>query len=374
VAVVHRDITLLVGLAILTAIAFAGTAWVAAGNREMHRDDASQWFGRAQRALDEGRTPDAVAALRRATTQDPEYREYRLALASALAQEGVDAEARQILLALRERQPEDPDINLRLARLEVASESGLTDKIRYYQMAIASLWSDEDLDSRRQVRVELIRLLLARGQRSRALSELLLLGVNLPDNPESEIEIAELFLQAGDSQRALEGFTDALADEPESERGLAGAGEAAFELEDYASARRYLARVSPDNVRARRLGTVSALVLDQDPLAARLGTAERRRRLVTIFEHAIQNLEDCAIPRPGQAGDTLRYLDPLRIEASEFAEQLRSASAVQVRDAVEEGLDLVNRLQQAVGKTCGASAPLDEALARISRRHGLDAS
>ena len=370
-AVVHRDITLLIGIAILTAIAFAGTQWVAASNREMHRDNAVQWFERAQRALDEGRTPDAVAALRRATAEDPERREYRLELASALAQEGVDAEARQILLALRERQPEDPDINLRLARLEVANELGITDTIRYYQIAIASLWSDEDLGTRRQVRIELIRLLLARGQRSRALSELLLLGVNLPDQPEVEVEIAELFLQAGDFPRALEGFTDALADEPESERGLAGAGEAAFELEDYASARRYLTEVSPDNARASRLRTVSALILDQDPLAARLGTAERRRRLVAIFEHATQNLEDCAIPGPGQAGETLRHLDPLRLEASEFAVQLQSASAVQ-RDAVEEGLDLVSRVQQAVTKTCGASAPLDEALARISRRHGLD--
>ena len=371
-AVVHRDITLLVALALLTAIGFAGTQWVAASNREMHRDDAVQWFERAQHALDEGRIPDAVAALRRATAEDPDDGEYRLALASALAQVGISGEARQILLTLRESQPEDPDINLRLARLEVANDSGLNDTIRYYQMAIAGLWADEDHDTRRRVRIELIRLLLAQGERRHALSELLLLGVDLPEQSGGEVEVAELFLQAGDFQRALEGFTDVMADEPGNERAGAGAGAAAFELEDYAGARRYLAQVSPDNAGASRLRTISELVLDRDPLAARLGAAERRRRLVMNLEHATQNLEDCAVPSPGQSGQTLRHLDPLRIEVSGFFDQLRAANAPQVRDTVEDGLDLVNRVQQAVIRTCAASSPLDEALTRIGRRHGLN--
>lgn len=374
VAVVHRDITVLAALMIVTSIAFAGTQWVAAGNRQMHRSDAAEWFERAQRALEDGRSADAVEALRKAALQDPGQRDYRLALASALVEEGAAAEARQVLLVLRNSQPEDPEVNLRLARLEARREGGLTDAIRYYQLAIGGLWRDGDLDARRQVRTELIRLMLDRGQRSRALSELLLLGVDLPDNAETATEVGELLLTAGDYQRALERFRDVLSEEPDHQRALAGAGEAAFELADYARARQYFAQVSVVDERISGMKTITDLVLTSDPLAARIGVAERRRRMIRIFEHAALTLEDCATPPPGETGNTLRHLDPLRVEVAAFAKVLRAPRTLQARDAVEEGLDLVYRVEQAVARTCGASALLDQALSRIGRLHGLDAS
>jgi len=58
-------------------------------------------------------------------------------------------------------------------------------------------------ERRQQVRLELIHLLLDHNQRSRALSELLILGSEVPQSAGANAEIAKLFLSAGDAQHAL---------------------------------------------------------------------------------------------------------------------------------------------------------------------------
>ena len=67
-----------------------------------------------------GQTEPAIRALRRATAINRDNRTYRLALAAALAADRQDDAARQVLLGVRELTPEDPDVNVQLARLEGA--------------------------------------------------------------------------------------------------------------------------------------------------------------------------------------------------------------------------------------------------------------
>jgi hypothetical protein len=101
----------------VTVASFFGTRAVAQSNEALHRRQAAAGFDAAQRASPGGNTETAVAGLRRAVLKDPENRRYRLALAQALAASHLD-EATRVLLALRDTQPEDPDTNLQLARLE----------------------------------------------------------------------------------------------------------------------------------------------------------------------------------------------------------------------------------------------------------------
>ncbi len=150
-------------------------------------------------------------------------------------------------------------MNVQLARLE-ARHDDLTGTVRYYQNGIP-LVEDDQLDARREVRIGLIRYLLAHEQRGRALSELLVLSGNLPDDVTSQTEAGQLFLDAGKPGRGLDRFRQALRIDPKNPAALAGAGEAAFEAGDYTSARRYLHAVDSPSARVSELRSVTDLVL-----------------------------------------------------------------------------------------------------------------
>ena len=240
-------------------------------------------------------SPDAptrrCTALRRAAALDPEHRDYRLALSNALAASGEDDGARQVLLAIRQTRPEDPEINLRLARLAVRGDD-LPGAVRYYQHALYGMWSGERGDARRQVRVELIQYLLAHNERARALSELLVLSANLPDDVALQTEAGWLYLRAGEPARAREHFARALQREADNGLALAGAGEAAFYAGDYTAALRYF-RTAPSSSRVDELREIAAQVLDRDPLRTGLSPGERHARLVFALRHVLARVDAC---------------------------------------------------------------------------------
>ena len=305
-ALIHREIFQLSALILAVIAAFVLTRAVAASNREMSLRDAAEWYRRGQQAIDAGRVDDAIDALRRATVRDRNDKRYVLALAQALALKRDDDAARSVLLTLRESAPEDPDINLQLARLAAARQD-VTEALRFYHNALYAPWPTEQADARRRVRLELIRFLLTHDQASRALSELLALSTDLPDDVPLRLEVAQLFAKAGDNGHALDQFQRALHLAPENGEALAGAGQAAFRLGDYVlgpnlSARRTRRR----RTTSRHTREVVDLVLSNDPLANRLGSAERRRRLVADFSYAQQRLGDVSRAARRRSADQRR--------------------------------------------------------------------
>ena len=190
-ALIHREIFQLTVLILVAIGAFLLTRAVAASNREMSLRDAAEWYRQGQQAIEAGRVDDAIDSLRRATVRNRSDTRYVLALARALALKGDDDAARSVLLTLRESTPEDPDINLQLARLAAARQD-VTDALRFYHNALYAPWPADQADARRRVRLELIRFLLTHDQASRALSELLALSTDLPDD-------VPLRLEGGDS-------------------------------------------------------------------------------------------------------------------------------------------------------------------------------
>ncbi len=362
---VHRELLLLVFLVLVTIGSFLFTRTVAAGNRRMRAADAEAWYERGRSALDAGDLEGAVSAYRHAVVKDSENVRFRIALARALSAAHYDAQARQILMAVRDLQPEDPEINVQLARMERASDPEAA--VRYYKNALAAWWRADQTPLRRQIRTELIQYLLARGNGSRALAELLLLNTELPDDAGSQAEAGQLFMAAGDPAAALERFSAALELDPSRAEAHVGAGEAAFALGDYPRALRELSAVSSLPERARTERDVAALVLSSDPLAARLGFAERKRRLSAALEHVQARIEACS-PAGAASGD----LQALQTELATFAKDLSALRARDASDAVENGLDLIGRAEDALGSGCGQPAPLDRALALIAHRHGTE--
>lgn len=219
------------------------------------------------------------------------------------------------------------------------------------------------------MRVELIEFLLAHEERARALSELLALVVTLPEDGAVQTQVGRMFLAAGDPRLALEHFVRAIRLDSGNADARAGAGEAAFELGDYSRALRYLNTAQRENRHAAELRELTQLVLSGDPLAPRLGANERRRRLTVAFQQAVQRLETCLNDPSVQASASV---EPLRDEARNFQSALALRRRREPRDLIDDGVDLVYRVEKAVEQSCGTPpVPLDRALLLIGRRHGF---
>lgn len=365
---IQREIVVLAVLIAVVVVGFFLTRAAARANHALRMRDAAAWYEAGERALASGRADAGLTALRRATAIDRERREYRFALAGALVASGQDEGARQVLLGIRETRPEDPEINLRLARLERRADN-LAGAVRYYQNALYGLWSSEQGDARRQVRIELIDYLRGHNQRARALSELLVLSANLPDEPSWQTRAGQLYLSAGEPRRALEHFARAVERSPRDPGALSGAGEAAFDAGEYVRARRYF-RAAPASPRVTEFLAITELVLTSDPLGAGLTFAERRRRLAVVVRHVVESLEAC------RAADSDRghvNLDALRTEARSFESTLSSKTARRSPDTIETGVRLMYRIEQQTAQPCAPPSSLDRAVLLIGRRHESDA-
>jgi tetratricopeptide (TPR) repeat protein len=363
-AFVHREF---VQLLLLVSIAIAGfvvTRAVAASNREMSLHDAADWYHRGEGAVAAGRVDEAIEAFRRAAARDRTDSRYMLALARALALRHDDEAARNVLLTLREAAPESTEINLELARL-AAHRADVSEALRFYHNALYAPWPPDAMADRRNVRLELIRFLLAHDQSGRALSELLAAAGDLPDTPRMHVEVGQLFATAGDYGHSLDQFKQALRLSPDDGEALAGAGRAAFLMARYAVAQDYLRHAPAQIDGVTRTREVVDLILSTDPLAARLGSAERRRRLTSNLSSMRQRLAACDA-RPGAEPPNAK--STLAQQLNQFSGPLAAPRPLE-QDTIEMGVDLIARVAAHVAAACGPEAPMDQAMILIGRQH-----
>ncbi|HSA93439.1 MAG TPA: tetratricopeptide repeat protein [Terriglobales bacterium] len=366
--IIRHEIVRLLVLSILGTVAFLGTRAAATWNRDVQARTAAVWYERGQRAMAAGDLQEAIDFLRRATATARDNPVYSLALAEALASAQKDEEADQILLRLRERTPENPKINLQLARI-AAKRGSVAEATRYYHSALYGVWPGESGDEeRRQVRIELTRFLLQHGARDLALSELLAYSGDLPPSAAAQIQAGELFLEAADPAQALAHFTSALKQERASDQAFLGAGKAEFQLGDYAHARRYLASVKQGALveEASELLAVTNVVLENDPVASGIGAQERRRRLRACLQGVLQRLQECLAQPPGA---DIVELQALLQEAQALEPSLKSWRRLKDEDVIPTVLDLVYRTEQQSDRICGTPSSLDRGLALIAENY-----
>ena len=302
---------------------------------------------------------------------DRDDRRYRLALASALGADRQDDAARQVLLGVRTSTPEDPSVNVQLARLE-ARHDDLTGAVRYYQNAVYGAVERRSGRCASPVRIELIRYLLDHDQRGRALSELLVLSGNVPDEATSQIEAGQLFLDAGEPRRGLDHFHRALRADPTNRAALAGAGEAAFELRDYVSAQRYLRALPEPSERLAETRSITDLVLTRDPLRPRLPLRQRQKILALNLANARQALEACIAGKSEGAQALHDRIAPLHAEAATLEPQITVARLRRSPEVIDAAVSLSYRLEQWRRDACGPGTPLDRALLLVGERHEGD--
>jgi tetratricopeptide (TPR) repeat protein len=179
-APVHKEVARLVFLVLVAVAAFFLTRAIAASNRDLTLRNAAEWYRRGEAYVGAGDLDRAIDAYRRATVRNRDNTTYQLALARALVlQHDYDA-ARAILLRTRESEPDNPQINLDLARVAAARQD-VTEAIRFYHDALYAPWPPSDAEARRAVRIELIQFLLKHGQSARAWAEMLAAQADTPD-------------------------------------------------------------------------------------------------------------------------------------------------------------------------------------------------
>jgi tetratricopeptide (TPR) repeat protein len=365
---VQRQTTLLIALCVIAVAAYFLTRSLAGATHALHRSDAARWQALGQQRLAEGDMPGAITALRRAAASDHYDRNVQVALAAAHRQAGQTDAARDVLVAALRRFPDDPDVHLHLATLEAAG--GATDEaIRHYQSALLSLWGPDQLERRRRLREEFIEFLLNRGLEPRALSESLLLAGEIQHDAASHLKVGALLHRAGDHARGLQQFEAALQLAPRDEEALARAGEAAFEIGEYAQALRHLSRV-PGSTRSQALLPSVELVLALDPLRPGLAVRERHRRLAAAAELLRDDIGRCrAAVCPGGAACAATEAFATEIAATRTA--LRRAA--REPDTVEPGLATLADFARRQAAICapGREPPLLHALRLITSRYGV---
>ncbi len=366
---VHQEMVKVVLLGLAAVAGFFLTRAVAASNRDLAIRDAAEWFRRGNQFVAAGRIDDAVEAFRRARVRDHAERSYVLGLTQALVLKQDYDSARSILLLVREAAPEDPQINLDLARIAAARQD-VTEALRFYHDALYAPWTVQQAATRRAVRIELIRFLLTHNQIERADAELLAAAADIPDDVVHHRELAALFVQAGDDRNGLDQLQRALRRQPDNPQALADAGQAAFRLGQYPLAQRYFHQLPSDADVAGHLRAVVDLVIARDPMAGRIGAHERQQRLEANASDAGRRISECL---QRSAGASSEADVSLQSELSALEQRLRHATPLD-QDTLESGLDLIARVEREAVARCGPATPVDEALLLIAREHGAGAS
>ncbi len=368
--ILNKEIFLLVALAVAAVGVFVFTRAMAAREQRMELRIARIWYDQGKQYIASGKIEKAIQAFRRSTAGTRYNQKYALALADALIAGNHDIEAQQLLLRLREADPENAEINIYLARL-TAKQGESADAVRYYQNALYGQWSGSQIDvRRRQLRVELIRFLLGHQEENLAAPELLILETEIPDSAPSWIETAKLFTEAGDPQHALKDYSEAARLDSHNVEAQMGAGETSFQLGDYAKAKQYLKDsldLNPQSEKARQLLSLAEMVLADDPLAPNLTAEERARRLIPDFERSLQRLDSC-LNQNSNSGTTAE-LQSLKAEALAMEPKLDQRKHLPDSDMVGAGTSLIFRMQKAASDGCGEPSVQDQALLLIGLQH-----
>jgi tetratricopeptide (TPR) repeat protein len=367
--VLNRQIFLLIALSLGAVGVYAFTKSMAAKEQQMDARIAAIRYRDGQRQLSSGQIDQAIDSFRKATTDALRDRTYALALANALAAGNHDAEAQQTLLRLREADPEDAEIDSQLARL-AAKRGEVDDAVRYYQSALFGRWAGTQVDERKlQLRVELIHFLLGHQNRNFALSELLILEIDLPQSAVAHVETARLFLQAGDAQHALKNYDEAIELDKGNVDAWTEAGETAFRLGDYPRAEPYLKaalELNPNIEKTRHLLSVTEMVLLEDPLYPHLTKREGQERLLRGLAQATQRLQGYL----SQASDSreMSQLNALREQALAMESELHSKHPPD-SEQTKAGLELIYTIEKATSTAGREPEGLDQALLLIGQKH-----
>lgn len=356
-------------LVMITASLFVITYFVARAYQKKQRDLAVEWFERGERDYHGDRVQVAIEDYRTALAYAPDEYEYRLRLAEALDAAGRPRQSRAYLLALWDERPGDGTINLHLARMSARSGDE-NDALRYFHGAIYGLWDDNPEQHRRMARVELTQFLLQRKRVRLAEAELIQLSVDMPRDAGFLTQAGNMFLQAGDAERALSTFRSALELEHDNAAAMAGAARSAFLLRQYREAEPLLRRAVATNPQDASLAAQlkqDEFIVQFSPYEPRLSAADRSTRVQHLLDTAMQRLQSCAQQRliDLTAVPPQNDLQADALQVREVRPALNAKGMLRNPDLQDVAMDLIARIEADTAKSCGAPSVDDQAITLI---------
>ena len=247
--------------------------------------------------------------------------------------------------------------------------------MRDFHKAIYGVWQADPTEHRLQPRLKLSQYLLTQTEKSQADSELIALADSLPRDANLYTRVAGMLREAGDRNRALSTYKQALGIDRRAQAALVGAGETAFEMADYRTAVEYLERAvrtgAASETDKAELST-ARLALNMDPMALRLSRAEADRRTLNAYAFAVTRLNDCLTsralnPQPAQPQNDLQQLTQ---QADKLKSQAKANILRRNPDLRVILMDFVSSVEETTAKECGTPSGPDLALLLIAKKHG----
>jgi tetratricopeptide (TPR) repeat protein len=302
---------LLTASAVLFFLIVTGLSSVYHAQREALGD---RWFNRGVVDLNAKRYEPAVTELRAALLYSRDNYAYQLNLAEALIGTNQTGQAYAYLLNLWDREPENGRVNLELARI-----------------------------------------VAARGQ----------------TEPGLEDRLGDLFMRAGDHERALAAYRLGLKSDQHDAAALAGAGNAAFHLGRYSLAEHYfegaVAANANDKASAEQL-KMTELVLRTDPFQPEISLGERNRLVVQAFAAAGRRLMNCAKAK-NAAAKTGPTEPNLVDEWTSLKPRVSLRNLERNPLLADRAMSLVFRIEKRTSVLCESPTATDSALLLISKLH-----
>jgi tetratricopeptide (TPR) repeat protein len=361
---------MLVLLSILAVIFFLAVTGL---SRVYHIQRAAlgdRWFFRGVADLNAKHYDSAVTEFRAALLYSRDEYSYQLNLAEALIGLGHTGEAFAYLLNLWDREPDNGLVNLELAR--IVGQRGQTDQaVRYYHNAVYAAWPPGQEGKRQDARLELIELLLRAKRQGDAQAEVMALSANSGDETSLQQTIGNLFMRAGDYERALAAYRRILKVDYHNAAALAGAGNAAFQLGRYPLAQQYLqstASVNPNDTESTQRLQMAEMILRMDPFRPQISRADRDKEVIDAFAAAGQRLNTCRLPSHDTFGAT-GSAPSLNDEWSSLKPQITEAGLRRKPDLAQSAMELVFRIERQTSNACGTPTGADLALLLIAKLH-----
>lgn len=353
-------LALLTGLAVVFFLAVSALSRLYEAQRQSMADDlaaqgvADLQVQRYQPAVDDFRT-----ALVYARGNDA----YQLSLAQALIGLRRYDEARAYLINLWEREPDNGQVSLELARIAVV-QGKREQALRFYHNAIYATWSGDPDEARHKARRELIAYLMGIHARPQAEAELIDLAASVGDKADEQLQLGQMFARVGDYQRGLAAYRKSIELKPHDDAALAGAGEAAFQLAQYPEAERYLREalaIAPQDTEADARLKMTEFVLHWDPFRPQLRESERERLVRAGFAAASDRLDACKFPNAKEEGFAQEW--------AKLQPQIRGRDLHDNPDLAHAAMKLVFGIENETASHCGQQTEADRALLLIASLH-----
>lgn len=355
-----------VTLTVLTALMVVFFLAVSALSRihDAQRESlAERWAQRGVDSLNGGQFKNAVGDFRTALLYNRDNAAYQLSLAEALMGLKRDNEAETYLVNLWEREPDNGMVSLELARIAVIHNQ--TERaLRYYHNAIYGTWASNADILRRKTRLELIAYLMGINAHQQAEAELIDLAATVGANAAQQEQLGELFAKVGDDHRALAAFQVSIRLQRHNSAALAGAGDAAFRLEQYPEAEHYLEEAldaNPNDAQAQQRLKMTEYVLHWDPFRPGLSQVEQNHMVITAFAAAGKRLKSCKAQNAAEQNFEQQF--------TKLRPQMTERGLERTPGLVNTAMNLVFSIEKETASTCGAQTETDQALLLVASLH-----